>query len=315
MANSVMGALAAAMRSLGEDVSYEYLMGLSGSAFRLQFHEEWCPSSPHPFCGVETFQGAVNALPYNLVRHEVKKDDPAAVKKIRAAVKASIDRGMPVLYGSEEEGLIVGYQKGDEEWLCVHPYRFQEGRFVEAKLPWEVRILSGKRTPPSRLTSLRESLAGAVKLAETKDSAGKYACGFNAWEQWIQGLRDNKLFEKANAATLRGMMQGNFWIYESLVDARTAAAAYLRQAAKEFEGQIGRKSAEHLLRVAGAYAEMVEKVLTRKCPLEIAPPPPDAKSDPNWTKEMRAEEAAILEKALELERRAVAEIQAALAAM
>lgn len=170
MANSVMGVLASATRSLGEDVSYEYLMGLSGSAFRLQFHEEWCPSSPHSFCGVETFQGAMNALPYNLVHHEVKKDDPAGVKKIRAAVKASIDRGVPVLYGSEEEGLIVGYQKGGEEWLCVHPYRFQEGRFVETKLPWEVRILSGKRTPPSRLACLRESLAGAVKLSETKAS-------------------------------------------------------------------------------------------------------------------------------------------------
>lgn len=111
------------------------------------------------------------------------------------------------------------------------------------------------------------------------------------------------------------MMQGNFWIYESLVDARIAAAAYLRQAAKEFEGQIGKKAAEHLLKAAEAYTEMVEKVLARKCPLEIAPPPPDAKSDPNWTPAMRAEEAAVLEKALELERGAVAEIQAALAAM
>src|SRR5512146_2658539 len=41
---SVMGSLAEALRVLGEPVSYEYLMGASGAAFRMQVHEDgMCP--------------------------------------------------------------------------------------------------------------------------------------------------------------------------------------------------------------------------------------------------------------------------------
>jgi len=36
--NSVMGALTAAMQAMGEEIEYEYLMGVSGAAFRLQFN-------------------------------------------------------------------------------------------------------------------------------------------------------------------------------------------------------------------------------------------------------------------------------------
>ena len=169
-----------------------------------------------------------------------------------------------------------------------------------------LRILSGP------LMRLRESPARAAELSETKAS-GKYACGFSAWEKWIQGLKDNKPFEKATTETLRGMMRGNFRI-------RVAGGCARRRGRLPAPGgqgvrRAGTKAGEHLLKAAGAYTEMVEKALARKCPVEIAPPPLDAKSALNWAPATRAEEAAVLEKALESERRAVVEIQAAWAAM
>ena len=50
--SSVHAAQAAAMAAVGEDISYEYLVGVSGLAFRMQVSKDGlCPSSPHSFCG------------------------------------------------------------------------------------------------------------------------------------------------------------------------------------------------------------------------------------------------------------------------
>jgi len=63
--NTFMGALTAAMRAIGEDVTYDYLMGVSGAAFRLHFHQpNWCPSSPDATCGFDHFEPVMKALGY-----------------------------------------------------------------------------------------------------------------------------------------------------------------------------------------------------------------------------------------------------------
>ena len=43
----------------------------------------------------------------------------------------SINRGWSCVYGSEEDGLILGYQKDGQEWLCHHPYKPKQAYFVE----------------------------------------------------------------------------------------------------------------------------------------------------------------------------------------
>lgn len=46
--NSVCATLSEALRAAGEDYSYEYLMGVSAAAFRVQMMTPgWCPSAPH----------------------------------------------------------------------------------------------------------------------------------------------------------------------------------------------------------------------------------------------------------------------------
>ncbi len=53
--NTFMGALQSTLNTIGDDVTYEYLVGISGAAFRLHFHyPEWCPSSPDATCGFDT---------------------------------------------------------------------------------------------------------------------------------------------------------------------------------------------------------------------------------------------------------------------
>jgi len=43
--NSFIRSSQLALNALGEDYTYEFLMGISGAAFRLHFHPDWCPNS------------------------------------------------------------------------------------------------------------------------------------------------------------------------------------------------------------------------------------------------------------------------------
>ncbi len=306
--SSVHAAMEAVMRAVGEDVDYNYLVGASALAFRMQVHKTWCPSSPHPFCGYQCVRGAVAALPWTIKAYEVKPEDAEGVKRAREAVVASIDCGVPCAYGSEEDGVIIGYQKGGEEWICVHP--FSDGKTsVETKWPWGIGVYTGpKAETPDRRKIAIDSLKQAVTMAHTKN-VEDYACGFNAWEQWIAHLRDEE-WVKSGLKDRAPLMLGNSWIYCCIVDYRTAAAAYLRAIASGFEDEV----AAHLNKAADLYDRMVKDVLIKdRCPLEVAPRPWDLKEGQQWTQAMRDEQAEILTAAFALEKEALGEIEKALA--
>ena len=66
--SSVHAAQAAVMEAVGEDVSYEYLVGVSGLAFRMQVSKDGlCPSSPHSFCGYGCHARSSQCLPWMLL--------------------------------------------------------------------------------------------------------------------------------------------------------------------------------------------------------------------------------------------------------
>jgi hypothetical protein len=299
MTNSVMAALAVATQSMDTSASYEYLMGVSGTAFRLQFGKGWCPSSPHSHCGYKTVSGAVDALPYELAVFEADAGNREAVAQTKAAVKQSIDRGLPAVYGREEDGLIVGYQGGGEQWLCVHPYRASEGLFLEDEWPWGVGVFTERKTPlPDPRLCVQRSLDLADTLARKADS-GQYACGFHAWDEWTKGLRNDEYFATLEREPLLGIMRGNFWIFMCLMDARRAAYGYLRDAAGRFEGE----AADHLLSLSDIYKTMVDDVLVSGRSAVI--PPWELGEGETWSAESRHAEARILEEAESLERQAI----------
>lgn len=308
--NSVHAAEARIMQALGEDITYEYMMGVSGTAFRMQVHERGCPSSPHSFCGYQTIQGAVEALPWHVVPYECKTEEADSRKKTRAAVMASIDKGVPCQYGNEEDGIIIGYQEDGEEWICLHPYQFNTDPFVETKWPWGVGVFTSRKDQqPDRKACVRKSLELALKMDSTKHK-GDYRCGQEAWNYWIATLEDDARFAPNLEESKQFSQHGNFWIFESLIDARKAAAIYLRDVARDFPGD----AQGHLTSAAENYEEMVE-VLSPRPTWEIAPPPWDTESVKAWTGAMRHEQARLLRQALTLECQALGEIKRALAAM
>lgn len=303
--NTYMGALEAALRARGEDVSYAYLMGVSGMAFRLQLHEEWCPSSPDAGCGFNTTRIAVEAVGYAYEDHNIKDGKSAEASRAREAVKRSIDAGMPVigldLKVCPDYGLIVGYAKGGKEFLCRTFHDKGDEYSVAEKWPWGITFVGEKGDAPDRRRLLVESLERAVMLART-ESFGKYASGFAAYEKWTAELLDDARFEKADE---KQMNHANAWIYVSLLDARVNAMEYLRGIEGHLEGEV----AEHVSKAADLYDEMFGKLKEGR---KHAPFPRDLKEGEAWTEEMRHAEAAVLKQALALEKNAVAEIEKAL---
>jgi hypothetical protein len=308
--SSVHAAQAAAMAAVGEDISYEYLVGVSGLAFRMQVSKDGlCPSSPHSFCGYACHVRSSQALPWVLQLFEAKPKDAEKIQVARQAIMASIDRGVPVQYGSEEDGIIVGYQKGGEEWICYHPMR--EGgtkTFVETQWPWGILIfVEPKRELPPKRELAIGALEQAVAMSRAQE-AGDYHVGFAAWDAYLERLQ---ALQGADEETQKGDMLGNSWIYECLAQYRHAAALYLREIAAAFSAQ----AEGHLLQAADLYERMSNEILqdSEHCLITIAPLPWTPKEGEAWTNEMRRDQIARLGIALPLEREAIREIESALA--
>ena len=310
--SSVHGAQATILKALGTPLSYEYLLGISGLAFRMQvFKDALCPSSPHSCCGFMCVSRSTTSNPWNIKIYEVKPEDAEKVQELRNAVKDSIDRGFPLQYGSIEDGIIIGYQKDGEEWLCYDPLQ-QNGKkiVIEKEIPWGVvEFVSKKDSLPSKKELAVESLKQAVEMTHQED-ADEYWLGFRAWEEYIKYLQ--KLNEN-NELIKKDDMMGNAWIYECLISYRLHAVNYLRGLSQGFYEE----SEKHLLNAADLYEKMVtEKLLDEQgCFTDFVPYPWMQEKDKKWSNEMRTEQIRRLQEALQLEKHAITEIETALAKM
>ena len=312
--NSVAATIALALQKAGEDVTYAELMGLSGSAFRFQVYQpDWCPSAPHPACGYDCIRPLMAAIPYEADEYPTGEADDAARERAAEAARESINRGVPAIASSEEESLIVGYED-EGRTLLLRPYcSWDPGYTPMEGWPWMVMVLRRQDEAPDRRASIVRSLRQAVAMAHAERAPGHgeglwYACGFKAFELLIEQLRRPDLFD--DAAKRHTQMQANGHTYYSLIDARGCAVAYLREVAGEFDADVG----EHLLKAADHYEAEVAALMP-KCSTEIAPMAWMLEEGRSWDQPMRERQAAITERVLELDRQAIAEIEAALAAL
>jgi len=308
--SSVHAAQEAVMQAAGHDVTYEYLVGVSGLAFRMQVSQKGlCPSSPHPCCGYQCVARSTQALPLKVRIFEVKPDQKEKVSEARKAVVASIDSGIPVQYGSEEDGIIVGYRKSGEEWICYHPMRDGGKKtFVETNWPWGIAVFGpAKEQVPAKRDLAVGALEQAVHMAGAEE-AEAYFVGFKAWKEYIARLKE---LQTADWKTRKDGMLGNAWIYECLAQYRACAARYLESIADEFPEQ----AATHLRKAASLYSKMSSQVLRDEdnCVVSVAPYPWSLKEGDTWSDETLQGQIKRLEEALPIEREALGEIEAALA--
>ncbi|MBN2587027.1 MAG: hypothetical protein JXA64_03210 [Candidatus Fermentibacteraceae bacterium] len=320
-ASSVHGSQARILEGIGEPLSYDDLICYSGFAFRVGISDRMCPSAAHPCCGYQCVRGSTNAIPWRLDLYERlpwedAKDDPEVFRaKVNRAVAASIDRGIPVLYGGEEDGLIVGYADGGERWRCLHPYHKWGGEefwhdeaegFAGGSWPWAV-VIWREPKPESELLSdgvlLENALRQAVDMWTAPKQEDQYLCGDSAYSFWLDWLAG---VDSGAVGDPRSGMQGNGWCYDVLIHSRGIAGRWLGWKAEELGGEAGRHlhlAAEHYDELAGVLSEGIEDAWS------LALPP--QKFD-EWTTVMRRDQTERLKRARNHDRDAISAIQGAL---
>ncbi|MFQ5905933.1 MAG: PDZ domain-containing protein [bacterium] len=302
MSNSFIGAVAAIAEYLKLNKDYTYLMGVSGTAPRIHFHKDWCPSSPDPTVGFDTGSLALSALGLDYECHHLDTADPAAgemKEAVRKLIMESINAGKPViaidLIEVPEWGVITGYQNGGSEFLCRTYFDKQEGYSIAEKFPWAVVVLKDRKQAPSDMENYKNGLQVALKVA-TVDSFGDYYSGTEALKRWIHRLKmDN--FADMDSAKFQDVWLANAWIYQRLADDRTHAYAFLDGLAERFP--VFKEKLAGLSEVYKVQVEILKKA-ARSVPFPFAVAPGET-----WTGDMRAKEVDALEDVLEKEYEAV----------
>ncbi len=225
--NSVIGAITAILAAAhNKDYTYEYLMGISGCAFRLQVHSgTLCASSPHADCGYSCTNDIFELLPFSIHEYKLAKKSEAYCETARQAVVASINQGYAVLADAEESGLVIGYTN-DHKLIFRSFWDSNDTVSDYHTWPWGFRIIS----PLNKVIDYKELRRHALKKISTLARAelvNDYYCGLAAYDKWVDLLLD--VSENAEEAVMHNMLLSNAWIYNSLVDARQAGQKFLHE--------------------------------------------------------------------------------------
>jgi hypothetical protein len=227
------GPVSAYLEYVGDPMPYEYVMGVSGSAFKLLWM--WCASNNSP-----GLIGGLTDRTLRLLGYEGEHiTKPQTEETFRRKVMDSIDQGRPglggPLVGSPDPDIIAGYEEAGAT-LLGQSYHCEKGYFH--KSDWYggimyltlIRPAAGGR--PDKPLVLRESLQWAIKLARTADLVDQRVSGLAGYEAWVDALERDEDFPAGdlNALTFRCLVNASVTL-SGLFDARRSAAAYLRMMA------------------------------------------------------------------------------------
>lgn len=297
--------IVAALHAKGEPISYDYLMGASGAAFRI--FDGFSLYSWDTMIGYDHFDGAQSACPYGLETRQFAMGQPAEKAKCYATIRDSIDRGLPVIAFNLQDdwiyGLIVGYVKNSDRLIC-RTYSRAPGYVTVDAYRWNyIWVLTQQRRNMDTAGIERTAVARAIELARTP-KFGKMASGFAAWDRW---MADIKAFDAIAKPEERAkQIQEYIFCVGRLLNARAAAAHYLQDTARHYPAPV----AQHLLSAAGDYSQIAD-VLQRlydELPdkFEVTSP---------WTARDRDTQIATLTRCKRLEEDAVEELVIALPQM
>ncbi len=292
--NSFMGALQAVGHKIGDHSGYAYFCGVSGAAFRTHFFNTWCPSSPDPTCGYDAGAAVLKARGLDATWLHVSSDGKNK-PQILAAIRKSIDAGMPVLaidlVEVPEWGVIIGYQKKGEQLLCRTYFDKHKSFEVAQKFPFAVALLKREGKVPDEGASIKQGF-GIVAENLTTEKYGEYFSGLAAFDKWMARLRDDD-FAKLDSARLSEVVQANYWTFQRLIADRKTGIEYLDIVAQKMPG-LEPKTAN----LKALYQREVE---TLEPLLEQLPCPGNVVPGWQWEKADRDKEIAALVKARALE--------------
>lgn len=303
------GALTVLFNTIGVDVTYEQVMGLSGACYRICMKEDWCPSAALPQTGYDVETPLYRALgfePYGI-------DDPEAR---RQKIVECIGKGIPVLCGDQrvemEWGLITGYVNGGEAFFGRTYFDFMGAKpeetftddryFLADKFPgFAVRFFDKRCDSLSPKDALKQSLEVCVgTLNQGPFEEHGYFHGYQAYDLWIRVLESGKTFPEL--AGKNGFHIG------TLRDARRSAYLYLEQSLDLLDGE----NRARLERAASLFKTMFDR-LVGFAPLSYVNNENCWQlKDGEWDMPRRMEQATLLREISAMERQVEAEFRAIL---
>ena len=291
----------------GEQYDYKYLMGISGTAFRIQFFDGWCPSSPDPGCGFNCAAVLLRTLGRKSQTYFMKTAFQNVANgldesQMRQKIVESIDKGLPVIaidiVNVPEWGIITGYQNNKQDFFCrsYFDYGMTDYNIVE-KIPWMAMTIGDKGESLSGEAAVRQSLAVAYKVGTTEKFDGYFA-GPAAIKAWIAALENEASFATVSAKTSNAEdpCSTNAWIYETFESNRAVASDFLKTYAAAFG-----KMQDATLQLAGIYDKQVELLKSGEKNV-VSPFTGDMRP---WTQALRSKEAGTLRQVLKLENDAI----------
>ena len=241
------GALYAYLAYVGDPQDYDYLMGVSGAAFRRFWHPDDGGNIDLSRLGDEPFRRAFDALGYEW--HTIPAEKEAMIQ----AIKANLAQGRPAIsfgiVGPPEAGLVTGYAEDGAVlygWSYFQDQRehyYEERNWFETMgVPTEVApnarkglIIVGDRLPvrPTAREVLVDSLQWALDLERTAHwpTHPDHVAGLAACDAWADALEVDADYPADNAKVLewRVMIHGD---QSTMLYERCSAARYLRKMAE-----------------------------------------------------------------------------------
>lgn len=333
--------LASALRYMGEDFPWleeqshgkhwrlnwgnVQILAASGMAFGLLWRQGWHMDNVDLMFVADPNEVIRRAFAsvgcgYELVEKRGGGDDEALFKR---KILGSLRQGRPVLafgvIGPPECCLITGidaggdvligwnYFQGDPAWaagVALEPdgYFRKRSWFADTH---SLILVGDKQQPAEGAETLRDTLRWALQVARTPEVFGRHS-GLAAYAAWAKELRDDAAFNSAGEAALREQHSVHHTQVGLLAECRAWASKFLRQTA---EGEPAVRG--DLLAAAECY--MAEHDLMWKA-WDLAGGWQDPDAWRNFASPgIRSEIAAVVLQARDLDERAAAHLEAALA--
>ncbi len=295
--NTFIRSVQLALNALGESYSYDYLMGISGVAFRLHFHPDWCPSSADPTTGFDVSKVLFKSLSYEAQFYSIDDNSFNDIRNLYQKIITQIDLGFPIvainLKVCPDWGIITGYLKNKPGILCRTYYDDNIEYSLAERAPWLSFFIGEKGEEIITDNLFINSLRIAVELAKTEEF-GEYISGFKAFEKWIEELK--KLKEPKKVKKYIDKTETNWIIFNGLLDSRKAVLNYL---ASEFYNEVIKFNNAN--QIINNYKKSV--ALLNETQKNILPSIND-KPD-NWSKEVINKQIDVLEQVLRIEKETI----------
>lgn len=268
------GALYAYLKYAGDPQDYDYLMGVTGAAFRRLWNRDDGGNVDLSRLGDQPFQRVFDALAYEW------RQVPAEKGAMIQAIKASLAQGRPAIsfgiIGPPEAGLLAGYAE-DGAVLCGWSYfQDQRERYYEQRDWFETMdegggvglLVVGDRRPagPTDREVLVASLRWALDLERTphRPNLPDHLAGLAAYDGWADGLEVDADYPSDDPGTMgiRVMIYGDQCV---MLEERHEAARFLRRMKA-----VAPQAAAHLENAAALY-DAVGDMVTPLWPWPIDP--------------------------------------------